>query len=524
MAINFLKKYWQIILCNLLVIICFIIGYGRFGNVIVDCFREAYIPEQIIHGQALYKNIFSIYAPFAYLFNALLFLIFGVKLKVLYGAGLAATLIIINLFFKIAEIFMSKTAAFSLVFFFIASAVLSSNVFNTFFPYSYGIIYGLLFILASVYCALKEKYTAAYLFYSFAVCSKYEFIFILPLLIYMSGKKDIWKNIAGLIIPILVVYMPVFFSGAGFEDLLISAQWILSMASAKTLYWFYSVSGLVFRPELIVVYFINIIKLVLPLAVLYFFKNWLILPFVFVYLYFFVTPEILVFAFPLIFILFIRNYRMLNAPQRFIIMASLLVSIKIFFALLLKSYGIYFIPFALISMYILTPEKLKKSFIAVIILCAIVLGVRNIKSLAHKNVKISSDRGVVYTTPYYGNSINELIKYFDKTSGEDILVYPEGLIVNFLTGNKSDNKFYSLIPLYTETFGENLIIKRFEIKKPKYIVISNYNTSDYYYSSFGGDYAGALFLYVLNKYELKKEIKGELEFRIYELKSSHLSP
>ena len=134
-----LKNNWQLILFNTIIIAIFILCYGHFGDIIVDSFREAYIPAEILNGQALYKNIFTIYAPLSYLINALLFLIFGVHLKVLYFAGLTATYGILNLVFAIANRFMNKTYALSIVLFIISVSVLSPNVFNFYFPYSFGI-------------------------------------------------------------------------------------------------------------------------------------------------------------------------------------------------------------------------------------------------------------------------------------------------------------------------------------------------------------------------------------------------
>ena len=191
----FFKNSWQILIFNLVVIIAFIIGYGHFGDIMVDSFREAYIPAQIVKGQVLYKNIFNIYAPFSYLFNAFLFLIFGIHLKVLYIAGFLSTLGILNLIFKISNEFMNKTYALSIVLFVFSVGVLSPNVFNYIFPYSFGMLYGLLFILASIYFALKDKFQLAYLMYSFAICSKYEFALLLPLLLFVTRKNDLLKNI-----------------------------------------------------------------------------------------------------------------------------------------------------------------------------------------------------------------------------------------------------------------------------------------------------------------------------------------
>ena len=94
----FIKKYWREISFNTLIILVFAIFYGRFGDINVDSFREAYIPSQILSGECLYKDIFTIYAPFSYLFNSLLFAIFGTNLKILYFAGLISTIGIANIF------------------------------------------------------------------------------------------------------------------------------------------------------------------------------------------------------------------------------------------------------------------------------------------------------------------------------------------------------------------------------------------------------------------------------------------
>ena len=64
MKTDFLKRNWQIILLNIIITLCFILGYGRFGDVIVDSFREAYVPEQMLCGQALYTNIFIVYPSY----------------------------------------------------------------------------------------------------------------------------------------------------------------------------------------------------------------------------------------------------------------------------------------------------------------------------------------------------------------------------------------------------------------------------------------------------------------------------
>ena len=162
MVKDFIRNNWQVLGINSIILLVFILGYGHFGNVIVDSFREAYIPQQMISGQVLYKNIFNIYAPLSYIINAILFSIFGAKLGVLYLAGLVATLGIANLTFNISNLFLEKNISLGIVLFFISASVLSPNVFNLIFPYSYGMLYGLLFILASIYFSLKKQFSPAY--------------------------------------------------------------------------------------------------------------------------------------------------------------------------------------------------------------------------------------------------------------------------------------------------------------------------------------------------------------------------
>ncbi len=521
MVKSFLKNNWQILFFNILILLIFILFYGKFGDVIVDSFREAYIPKQMLAGQILYKNIFNIYAPFSYILNAVLFSFFGAKLSVLYCAGLAATLGIANLTFKISENFTDKNVSLAIVLFLIAGAILSPNVFNFIFPYSYGMLYGLLFILGSIYCALEKKFPYAYFLYSFAVCSKYEFILFLPLLLYISGKKDIIKNAIAFILPFVITTLPFFIQQTGWNNIFASFQIILHMGSAKTLLWFYSVMGLVFRWEIIPIYIFNLVKILIPIILYKHFSYYRLLPVILVYLYFTVTPEIIVFIFPLILLLFAKKFYKLEFEERVFIVSCLLISMKVFFALTLQAYGVYFIPFALISIFILIPEQYKKSLVVVTVLSALVLSVQNIQLLNKKNVKIQSANGTVYANANYGDSINKLNLYIkDNVSKNDrVVIYPEGLITNFMTDRKSDNKFYSLIPLYVETFGEDVIIQRLDIIKPEYIIISNYDTSNYYYSSFGRDYAERIYMYINKNYDKQTKIGENFMFVVFKRKN-----
>lgn len=471
-----LKKYWQIVLTEGLIILAFILFYGKFGDLFVDSFREAYIPAQIIKGKILYKDIFCIYPPFAYLFNALLFLIFGIKLKVLYFAGLFATMGIFYFTYRIAEKFFKSILPLGICLFMVSGLVLSPNVFNAFFPYSYGMLYGILFILVSIYFALNKRFPISYLFYSLAICSKYEFILLLPLLILFSKKTDWKKNLIALILPLIVILL---LCRCSISDFKTTFDLINIMSGTKTLYWFYSVMGLTFRPELIPIYITNIIKFIIPVS----WNSY---------------QEILIWAYPVILILFAARFKKISKEERFFIGSSLLISVKVFFALTLQSYGVFFLPFALISLFILTPQKFRKVLFILIIIWSFVIGIQNTNMLIKKDM----------------TKLDKTVEYIktNTTVDEKVVVYPECLGINVLSERVSDNKFYSLIPLYVETFGEDLIIKRLEITKPEYIILSDYDTSAYYFRTFGEDYGVEIKKWIEQNYILIKNIDG---FKIF---------
>ena len=183
----------------------------------------------------------------------------------------------------------------------------------------------------------------------------------------------------------------------------------------------------------------------------------------------------------------------------------------------------YFLPFALISLCILTPLEARKTFCVGLIMFAFIIGFKNITSLCEKNIKIQTVNGVIYTNKNDGQSVKELTDYVMKNTDKDdrVVVYPECLAVNFLSNRKSDNKFYSLIPLYVETFGEDMIIKRLEMIKPEYVIISNYDTSNYYFSMFGGDYAERILYYIIRAYDKQEEVGRGLVFSVYRIKNYH---
>ena len=73
--INIFKKYKFEFLIFILTVFAVFITFQHNIGLIIDCGREVYYPQEILNGKVLYKDLFNIYSPFAYLFNAFLFLL-----------------------------------------------------------------------------------------------------------------------------------------------------------------------------------------------------------------------------------------------------------------------------------------------------------------------------------------------------------------------------------------------------------------------------------------------------------------
>ncbi|MBE7703060.1 MAG: hypothetical protein E7Z89_03305 [Cyanobacteria bacterium SIG28] len=496
-----LKNNWQIISLEILLLLVFIFFYGKFGDVMVDSLREAYIPEQMLSGKVLYKNIFCIYAPLSYEINAFLIWIFGSSLKVFYFAGLFASLGIFYFYQRIIEHFLSKNIALVICLFAFAGLVLSPNVFNSFFPYSYGLLYGLLFSLISIYCVLKNKLYLSYFFYSLAICCKYEFVLLIIPLLFYSRKSSWVKNILALIIPFFFISILLYIQGVRFEDLINVVSIIQTMGQTSTLHWFYSVMGVYFQWKYFPLCLENFINFLIPV-------NWS------------KYCQILLWIFPVVLTLFAFRFKKLLPMEKFIILVSVLISVKVFFAPVFGSYGAYFIPFALLAFFILIPHNIKRYFVFLLIVWTFITASINIKLLNNKSVKIQSEKGFIYTSPNKADGINEVLNYF-KGVGKDkvIVAYPECLTINYMLDVNSDNKFYSLIPLYVETFGEDIISKRLDFQKPDYIVVSNDNMYLYKFSEFGVDYATNVMKKIENDYLLVKIFDTGMKFKIYARKN-----
>lgn len=572
---------YLIILWGLL-ILAVIRTYAHHGNLIVDCGREAYYPTQILLGKVLYKDLFNIYGPFSYMFNAVLFKIFGINLNVLYLSGCVCAFLISSLIYLIARRFLPEFLSFAIAAFTIITGILNLNPFNFIFPYSYGMLYGTVAALLSLWLLLKYEETSntqrkstytphpnfwhsclvpkffplpqgarepmynIYLYMSgffagLCIINKYEFLPYLLVISYAAFKIKPLNLKQYSLLLFSTFFMPIFcfgilfLQGLGVNDIISTVLIINKMSHSQTLNYFYQHKGIFFHKQTIPFLLREFLKTLFPIFLLFnadklknkiwgvivgIFAIWLIL-------YSFNAAS---FAFLpiLISIWFIFNFKSIqnNTKLMILTLSAILLSLKVYWAFIFVSYGLFLTGLLFITILALIFDKFKDKKINpliisfYIILVSISFCLHSIYAIKVKSSYLATSRGKIYPEMVQVEASDKLIKYIQantKTT-DTVVIFPEGLLINFLTDRKSDNFYNSLIPLYVETFGEDKIIEHFKQKKPEYIIFNNWDNKEYYFRYICNDYALSFCGFVAKNYTQEKVIDDGFRYLIFKLR------
>lgn len=520
------------------------VTYAHHGFLLIDCGREVYYPTQILLGKVLYKDIFNIYGPFAYLFNAILFKTISVNLNVLYLSGSVCAFLIVNLIYLISRKFLSDFLSFSIAIFTVSIGILNLNLFNFIFPYSYGMLYGITAFLISFLMLLKyqekpDKIIYLYLSSFFAglcVTSKYEFLPYILVILYTVIKIKppirhlLFAILCSSLMPILC-FGYLFLQGLNIKDLISTLLIIKKMSQTQTLKYFYVHQGVYLHKYTVMLLLENFLKAIIPLGFLIYgfntkkkfitvFLNILAIIIMFCW----VNPAIFSFLPILILILVILKFKKIfeNIQLSLLILSAITISLKSFWGLATLNYGVFFESFLLITIIatIFSIKDYSKPFGIYILITSIILGYQNILAGLNKNCLLKTYRGQFYTEQNFCKSSDELINYIGKNTKptDKIVILPEGTFINFMTDRHSDNYYNSMIPLYFETFGENELINHFKQSKPEYIIFNNYNTQNYYFEHICNNYAFGFCNFVAQNYVQQKVIDNGLRYLIFKRK------
>ncbi len=487
-----MKSDKGIILILLIIFLCILpFFYLHQGLLLIDTGREFYIPQQIISGNVLYKDIFNIYGALSYQINALLFLIFGQKISVLALGGVFNSIIILITGYFLSREFLNKSISFlySLVICF--ALIFQTFLYNSNFPYSFAITYALSSFLLSLLFLIKytktQKSCFMYIscfFAGISIANKYEFILYPVILAYVlkdTGLKNGIKALICFICAPLISYSLLIFQGLNLNDVKISIELINNLINAPLIkQFFYKTSLNVLNNG------ISGIFAVLPVI------N--------------------------IILLFIKRNEIIKNKPLFILILSAIVScFKSFFVLNVNHMGIFLFPLCFLAFLAILNIKYQKFIPFILTACILIFSAGDFYSLEQKDYFLITPKGDIYTYKKDGDLINQAAGYiFENTKDTDrVVIMPEGSIINFITDRKGDNMYYNLSPLfYYDVFGEKRIIEHFSKNLPEYFVILPIDNREYGFSFFGKDYAQNFYEMILQNYNLVFNKNGVKIFKI----------
>ncbi len=487
---------------------------GHYSGFLIDFGREVYYPERILAGDVLYKDLFNIYGPLSYQINAVLYKIFGAKLSTLYGAGAVCSLLTVSGVYLLANRYMSKFLSFGLGLFTIAVGVTTTSIFNFHFPYSWAVLYGLIAFIYSLYF-IKDKLWLSALLAGVCITCKYDFLLYGFVILFLIFKQKDWKALLSFISVPILSFGILFLQGLQISDLINSLTIVKDMAKSKTLTYFYQNSGIYFHPKALLTDLILFLKFAVPFGGILL-GTWkdkkiiTIISFILAVIFFdakvmFGFLPILLFA-----VIWFKNWNLLTV-------SVLLASAKVFWVLIMGSYGTYYVSLLLIALLSLLPRRFDKVVGIYIFMLSFLIWLSNVTP---PESKITTPKGNIYTFSNTAYESKSLIKFINKNtkSTDKIVIFPEGMIINFLTNRQSDGFYNSMLPLYVETFGEDKIIEHFNKNKPEYFVFNNLNMKDYYFEYICKDYALEFCAFVKDNYNYIEPAKITTGYVVFKRK------
>lgn len=532
-AKNLIQKDKFFAILTLVFVLPLIFLWGRFGDPVIDCGREAYIPYSMAYlGKILFKDIICIYGPVPYYLNAAAVKLFGAGLNTMYFIGALLSFVFLLALYSLAKRFLKDYLAFIYCLVILFVCVFNPSISNFIFPYSYAIVYALVFAVFHLIFLIKfidnknpkNLYFAAF-FLSLCVFSKYDFApcaLVMMLLMFYYRKNIDFKSflyvllffflvpVALLTIFILQKVTP--------SDIIFNFKMISNMAHSPSLQYFYTVctgyffefkKTFMFLPNFLYSSFIftimgflgylslktkNIILNIIAFFVIIGFSMLLLINhmrYIFVYL-----PLLVLFFF----IVKIANfvYKKFKIPEIKIpdddiisftfILFSILFSLKSLFGLFHELYGTFYLPFILLAFYlaIFSFFKTRKTLalqgsktVSIIFIALFII--QNFKIFYFvKNNPVKTPAGTIFTGFQLAETMNSAIDYIKKNNPEkSLLVLPEGLMFNFIL--KKDYPYFntSFTPLDFDAYGETYLTERVLANLPDNILFLSRDYSDY---------------------------------------------
>lgn len=132
-------------------------SWDKWLHPITDSGRDLYIPEHLLAGKKLYRDLFYEYPPVGPYLLAAICAIFGSSLVTYTWIGIVTAALITAVLYELVRMTSSRLGAIATALFFVALHITNKTAFgsNFIFPYSYALAFGLLFILCAALFAVR---------------------------------------------------------------------------------------------------------------------------------------------------------------------------------------------------------------------------------------------------------------------------------------------------------------------------------------------------------------------------------
>src|SRR5262245_21171565 len=130
------------------------VSWRRWISPVTDSGREMDLPLRLRKGEALYRDVYSLYPPFSPYFHSFLYRVFGAHLDVLQTVGAICAVLVVWMCYRIARRLMTPSESAIAVI-----AVILLCVFkpagNLIWPYTFAALHGMVFALGALLLALR---------------------------------------------------------------------------------------------------------------------------------------------------------------------------------------------------------------------------------------------------------------------------------------------------------------------------------------------------------------------------------
>ena len=495
----------NLLIISVLIIVGSLLFHGCFNGILTDKGREMLFPAAILDGKILYKDILCIYFPLAFQINAIGYKLFGINVQTLEMFNTINALITCSALYFITREFLSKNFAFLFAVLTAVGATFNGTLFNLQLPYSCSFTYGISAYLIALFLLIKYLKTDnvkflpyCYLIAGFSVACKSEFgIFMVILLLTTfvvkpcSIKQNIMNILVSLIFPV-ISFGILFLQGVSINDLINSFNFMRKFFTTDSMIYHISKTGGIFRIGDFNMYFEYIPKAIGLYLVSYFlFKKtkdtfWVILAItVSACLANFTNIGMNTLLLPLTVLavlLFKATDIYSDKPLFILILAALGLNLRMFWALVLSTYGIHTAHILLLAFVVLlfkylpeykylSKDDLKQFTKYMLIVYLVFFGVFTIWQQTRNDTPIITPRGMIQIPRKEADVLTYAINYINQFSSpkSKILVLPEGMAINFLTQRDLDYKLPMADRLYYDAIGAEKIIE--SIKNTDYEMI-----------------------------------------------------